>query len=152
MAITLGQSRICFGCGSCCIAHPCALAPLDMSKIADFLGVSIDSLFQRFLVLDFVEHSGRRRYYICPARKNDRAGTVVDGDWTFSSSPCIFLRDGKCSIEAVKPRGGRMYYCRYIAQSGRNMVRYGKKRAAKDWSRARLLRQLTSLASKRPVD
>ena len=136
----------CFECAKCCISHPCALEPDDISKIASYLKLTEEELFDRFLVLDYAEADGKKQYYVCPARKNDLPGTIVEGSWTFSDQPCTFLLDGKCSIQPVKPKGGRTYYCRLLANTGQDTIAYGKKRAVQDWSTNPTLETLFSIA------
>jgi Fe-S-cluster containining protein len=138
--------KACLRCDSCCMTHPCALAPSDLMRIAVFLGISSAELFRKYLVLDYDLTSGKRRYYACPARVGDEPGTIVPCTWTLANSPCVFLRDNSCTIEQVKPHGGRVFACRLMTASKRNRIGYGKKKAAKDWSRSRMLDQLMALA------
>ena len=146
VCIDASKLKPCLQCGKCCVTHPCALSPEDVSRIADHFGLSKEELFARFLVLDWVEVSGRRQYYVCPARKGDEGGTMVKSDWAFSDSPCIFLDSKECSIEDVKPKGGRAFYCGLMTSSNRNFIGYSKKESASDWSNSHLLSQLIILA------
>lgn len=141
----------CNRCGSCCATYPCALAPDDLGQIAAFFGMSSAEVFRRYLVLDYTAASGRKLYYLCPARLNDRAGKVVDWDWAFDSSPCIFLRGDGCAIEPVKPRGGRTFSCHLVTSTRRNRVIFGKRNAAEAWTGNPVLEQMLCLA-KTPVD
>jgi len=144
------RDRACVRCGGCCATYPCALAPDDLEQIAAFLGMSSAEVFRRYLVLDYTATSGRKLYYLCPARLGDRAGKVVDWDWAFESSPCIFLRGGGCAIEPVKPRGGRTFSCHLVTSTRRNRVIFGKRNAAKAWRGNPLLEQLLALAKAQP--
>ena len=139
----------CPRCAKCCITHPCALSPSDLAKIADHFGFSERELFTRFLVLDYVEVSGEKYYYVCPARKDDEPGTTVEPYWTFSDSPCVFLNGGACSIQEVKPKGGKSFYCSLMMNSNRNLVGYGKRSSARDWKRTDILKALLNVANKR---
>jgi hypothetical protein len=136
----------CFSCAKCCFVHPCALEPGDLGKIARFLDLTEKELFNRFLVLDYVEVEGSKQYYVCPARKTDPSGTIVSPGWTFSDSPCIFLRNRRCYIQEVKPKGGRTYYCRSLTNTGQVIVAYDKKRAVNEWKRSTNLRSLLNVA------
>ena len=138
----------CSRCAKCCISHPCALAPNDLGKIADHFGLSERGLFTRFLVLDYVEVSGEKHYYVCPARKDDEPGTIVELGWTFSDCPCIFLNGRACSIQEVKPKGGKSLYCSLMMNSNRNLVGYGKASSARDWKRTDILKALLNMANK----
>jgi len=141
------NSNPCSGCGKCCFTHPCALAPDDLQKIARHLNLSEQELFNRFLVLDYVDVAGRKQYYLCPARRADKSGTIVKPDWSFSNSPCIFLHGTKCTIQDVKPKGGMEYYCRILTNSDHGFVGYGKKRAASEWARSATLQGFIDLAN-----
>lgn len=141
------ENKTCLRCGSCCTTHPCALAPSDLIRIARFLGISSTELFRKYLVLDYVFASGSRHYYVCPARVGEELGAIVASTWTFADSPCVFLRDNSCTVEPVKPRGGRAFLCRLMTGSNHDCIAYGKKTATKDWSRSQILDQLLALAT-----
>jgi Fe-S-cluster containining protein len=139
-------ANYCFECAKCCFTQPCALEPEDLTKIANYLDLTEKELFNRFLVLDYVEAEGTKQYYVCPARKTDVPGRIVNPDWTFSDSPCIFLHQRRCSIQDVKPKGGRTYYCGLLTDTRKNVVAYGKKRSTRDWGKASGLRKLARVA------
>ena len=105
-------------------------------------------MFNRFLVLDYIIDSGEKRYYLCPARRGDRPGSIVTTDWPLLPYPCVFLSNNRCRIEKVKPRGGRELSCRLMTASNYDLKRYGKKTAARDWTGSPLLNQLFSVAMK----
>jgi Fe-S-cluster containining protein len=142
------NQKSCSQCTKCCITHPCALAPSDLGEIADHFNLREEELFRRYLVLDYVETGGKRQYYVCPARKNDRPGTIVELGWTFSDSSCIFLNGQACSIQEVKPKGGKTLYCSLMMNSNRNLVGYGKVISARDWNRTNILKVLLNVANK----
>ena len=142
------NQKSCTECAKCCITHPCALAPSDLDEIADHFDLPEEELFMRYLVLDYLETSGRRQYYVCPARKNDKPGTIVEPGWTFSDSPCIFLNGRACSIQEVKPKGGKSLYCSLMMNSNRNLIGYGKTNSARDWNQTDTLKALLNLTNK----
>ena len=144
------RDRDCVRCGNCCATYPCALAPDDLEQIAAFLEMNSTEVFRRYLVLDYAAASGRKMYYVCPARFGDRTGRAVDWDWAFNSSACIFLRGDGCLIEPVKPRGGRTFSCHQISRTRRNRVIFGKKRATEAWRGNPMLKQLLALAKTQP--
>jgi hypothetical protein len=144
------QYRACTRCGSCCGTHPCALAPDDLRGIANFLGITCTDLFRRYLVLDYTLSSGRKLHYVCPGRFGDKCGTLVDWDWAFKSSPCIFLTGNSCGIEPVKPRGGRTFLCRLVTGAKRNRAVFGKRKAAEAWMGNPVLERLLAIAKAQP--
>ena len=132
--------KSCQKCGKCCRAHPCALSPEDVRKIASHFRLTSEQLFKKYLVIDYVHRSNERLYYPCPARKGDKRGTIVSSNWALSDSPCIFLTSNRCAIEEVKPKGGRTLSCSLMTL-GRNQIGYGKTKATLDWNN-NLLKQM----------
>jgi len=118
------------------------LAPDDLTRMSGFFGLGTAELFRRYLVLDYALLRGRKEYYVCPARSIDEPGKPVDWAWTFSSSPCVFLREHQCTIEQVKPYGGRTFFCRKIAPRDHEQVKFGKREAARAWKKSLMLKEL----------
>jgi Fe-S-cluster containining protein len=83
-----------------------------------------------------------------PARRSDEPRRIVTTDWPFISFPCVFLSNNRCRIEEVKPRGGRELSCHLMTASTNDLIGYGKKTAAGDWTRSPQLNQLLSAAVK----
>lgn len=135
------MSRNCQRCGKCCRTHPCAISPEDLPRIAAYLGLADEQLFKKYLVIDYVQESNRRLYYLCAARSGDVPGKMVPSNWTFSESPCVFLKSDSCLIEEVKPKGGRTLSCRLMTL-GVNHIRYGKGKAVLDWNNNHFLKQM----------
>jgi len=117
-----------------------------VADVARFLSLSAMGVFNRFLVLDYIVDSSERRYYLCPARKDDRPGRIATTNWSFLHSPCVFLNNNRCGIEEVKPRGGRELFCHLMTASNDDLIGYSKKRAANDWNGSPVLNQLLSAA------
>jgi Fe-S-cluster containining protein len=141
------NQKSCSQCAKCCITHPCALAPSDLGEIADHFDLPEEEIFKRYLVLDYLETDDERLYYVCPARKDDKPGTIVEPGWTFSDSSCIFLNGRTCSIQEVKPKGGKSLFCSLMLNSSRNLVGYGKTNSARDWNRTDILKVLLNVAN-----
>jgi Fe-S-cluster containining protein len=148
VSIDESELKPCSRCAKCCFTHPCALAPSDLGEISTHFGLSEEELFTRFLVLDYVEVQGVKRYFVCPSRRGDQPGTRVKSSWVFSESPCIFLDGTHCSIEEVKPKSGRSFYCGLMTRSNRNFIGYSKKKSASDWANSHVLDALFVLADK----
>jgi hypothetical protein len=143
------NSEYCFDCGLCCRIHPCALSPQDLPVIAEQFGLSEGELFSRYLIIDYATVSRKKQYYICPARKAGPIGEVASLEWTFLDSPCIFLVENRCTIQEVKPRGGREFFCRLVGAPNHNAIGYSKKMSAGDWYKSRLLDFLLQLTERR---
>lgn len=133
--------KSCQRCGKCCRAHPCAISPEDLPRIAARLGLLDEQLFKKYLVIDYTQEFDTRRYYLCPARSGDVPGRIVPSSWTFSDSPCVFLKSDNCLIEKVKPKGGRTLSCSLMTL-GTNQIEYGKAKAVLDWNNSHFLKQM----------
>ena len=93
----------CQKCAKCCILHPCALLPEDVEPIAQFLGIDVPTLFNKYLIIDWWADDDPI-YYICPTKVGTKAGSIASWGFTFKPGPCIFLSEEKlCKIH---PGGG----------------------------------------------
>lgn len=88
----LGLSH-CNQCGECCRQSSCHLSEQDTSKIAQHLGLSRREFARQYLT-------------VIPTA----AGAVAIKP-RMTPQGCVFLKDSKCSIQAVKPKGGREFEC-----------------------------------------
>jgi Fe-S-cluster containining protein len=142
------KTEPCHQCGKCCIAHPCALAPDDVANIARFLSFIRRGIIQS--IPSFGLHCRFWREALLPMPRKERRQTRKNchKDWPLLSSPCVFLSNNRCTIEEVKPRGGRELSCRLMTASNYDLKGYGKKTAARDWTGSPLLNQLFSVAMK----
>jgi Fe-S-cluster containining protein len=83
----------CNKCGECCRQSTCILEEADVPKIARHLGVMKKKLVRKFLQ---VYEPSRGRYAVKPR---------------MTATGCVFLKDNLCSIQSVKPKGGREFEC-----------------------------------------
>jgi Fe-S-cluster containining protein len=83
----------CNRCGECCRKSTCHLEQQDASRIAQHLGIS-----RREFALKYLQ-------VILPA---DGKAAVKP---RMTQDGCIFLKNNECSIQSVKPKGGRDYQC-----------------------------------------
>lgn len=101
----------CISCGTCCWTMPCDLEYNDIQLIADHLGWSKRELFHTKLIFQYY---GKGNFVLMPIREEqeDIAGTIKTIERSFDiDSPCIFLKDNKCSINEQKPTGGTKMNC-----------------------------------------
>lgn len=102
----------CTGCTRCCYQKPCNLnGTEDIEKISKFLNISTDELVSKYLCIDI--QSDIEGLCIIPIREGttESNGRFLSDYDSFVPNPCIFLKDGKCSLHEVKPEGGAMYKC-----------------------------------------
>ena len=105
------NKKSCQKCGFCCWKRPCSLVKSDVTRIAEYLGITETELFQQYLVVDEIDYN----LVVLPRRKEqeDIAGKYVPNDRTYDIyTPCVFLRkDNTCEIHPVKPLGGKEHKC-----------------------------------------
>lgn len=83
----------CNQCGECCRRSSCHLDEKDVSRIAQYLGLSRREFARQYLQV------------ILPTSESAAVKPLMTDDG------CVFLKDSKCSIQEVKPKGGREYEC-----------------------------------------
>lgn len=107
-AETQGKTECC-NSGVCCWRRPGNLNEEDVSKIANFFGITEQELFQNYLIVDRIGDS----WCLLPARKHQQTGQMINWEETYSiESPCIFLNiENKCDIHEVKPFACREFKC-----------------------------------------
>jgi Fe-S-cluster containining protein len=115
----------CENCQRLCSNYPGWLTPRDVKRLALHLGVSMASLFRTHLSIDgyYCYRSGDGEYadIFVPLPKSERADAgeqiarPVMSLWSMFSgneSACGLLKNGRCSIHAVKPRECRESYAK----------------------------------------
>ena len=95
----------CRDCCSACYHKPGWFLPEEIKPAADFLGITEEAFFHRYLSVDyFVE--GEPLYVLSPATENSQPGEMFPFN---PEGSCIFLKNGKCGIHAVKPFECKLY-------------------------------------------
>jgi Fe-S-cluster containining protein len=103
--------QICFKCGECCRVVPPEIILEEQINIYRHLSPEQRKLFRENLT-DDIEVAGERYFelYGRPATLNeDKATMRLIGKWL--KSPCMFLKDKKCSIYEIRPLVCRKFYC-----------------------------------------
>lgn len=101
----------CCQSGVCCWRRPGCLAPEDVPKIAEYLGITEEELFKTKLAVDSIEGVT----VLLPLRKHqsEHGGQMLPWRETYSiESPCTFFGDdNRCTIHEVKPHDCRAFKC-----------------------------------------
>lgn len=121
------QSCTCGNCVKCCERRPGWMMPGEAEKIAAFLNLSMQELFDRYLIADFwcggfYGNTEGEAYtepaldsdvlVLSPAAHDITPGTRPRWSWGMAGGHrCVFLKEGQCSIHAVKPFECRESWC-----------------------------------------
>lgn len=96
----------CQDCVSACYKKPGWFLPQEIKPVADFLGITEDQLFQRYLSVDYFGNPDEFLFVLSPATENSVSGEVFPLE---PGGTCVFLKDNKCSIHSVKPFECKIY-------------------------------------------
>lgn len=122
----------CAQCVSYCKRAPGWFRPEQIASLAEFLKLSIQEVFKKYLIADFWIGDSQDIYVLAPVkdldhplslgkysyqelvdmqrehnrlmgRDCDRAGRRASWGYAFLRAPCIFLENDRCSIYPVRP-------------------------------------------------
>jgi len=96
----------CRDCASACYKKPGWFLPQEIKPVADFLGITEQQFFHRYLSVDYFGLPNEFLFVLSPATENSTPGEVFPLE---PSGMCVFLKNGKCGIHAVKPFECRLY-------------------------------------------
>lgn len=105
-------NKHCSRCTLCCWRRPGTLIKSDVKKIAKYLKITKEKLFEKYLAVDEIYGI----LCLIPIRKNQKhiAGEYVTTEETYNiSKPCIFLnqKTKSCNINNVKPHHCKSHSC-----------------------------------------
>lgn len=107
------SSCSCESCVEKCSNKPGWFKPGEAEKVAEFLEISLQELFDKFLVADIAGKNRGNIRVLSPGVVGKPTGRDhTPGNWI--SGQCVFLKDGsRCSIHEVKP-----HECRLMVHDG----------------------------------
>lgn len=112
------ESCTCAKCREACSYRPGWFLPGEAEEVAYHLGVSLETLFETKLMVDWWVGDDADVFVLSPAIVGEEAGTetqeVVQGT-------CVFFENGSCLIHAVKP-----FECREMIHGEKNGERNGR--------------------------
>lgn len=95
----------CEGCQGACESKPGWFSPEQIQPLADHLGLSVKETFDQYLAVDWLDKGAETDwkdvFNLAPANHRSPAGGMYHAN---PKGVCVFLKEGKCSIHAVKPR------------------------------------------------
>ena len=102
----MSKECACHKCISACEHNPGWFAPGEPEKAAAYLNQTMEE-FSKNLITDYwgCEKTGKVLYVTAPRKVGvDADRSVASWEYPFVKAPCVFLKNGRCSIHAVKPR------------------------------------------------
>ena len=105
------ESGTCPTCTNACRNKPGWFLPGEAEKVADFLGISLEELFETKLGIDWWEEDGvlPLTFILAPSLEGQFPGMEYPGD---PNGECVFLTsDDRCAIHPVKPHECASYWC-----------------------------------------
>jgi Fe-S-cluster containining protein len=130
--------KACQQCGNCC-KTPCDLVPADLPPLLSSSGMRLDEFFRKHLIALIVAAPEYANEALMMVPVGVDAGgqrpkkLLADKEYVESKGPCIFLRNGKCSIHAQKPHGGRFLTC--AKMTGTVSIQLGKSQYYAYWAK-----------------
>ena len=114
--VSLGSQRSCFceHCRGACETKPGWFLPGEAERLADLLGYSLKTLFERSLMIDYWEESPQNIYLLSPTIVGWPAGRKAP---EVAIGRCVFFEDGHCRIHDFKP-----YECAQYLHSDSNIA------------------------------
>lgn len=103
-------SRISCDCSVCkgaCQSKPGWFKPGEAEKVAEYLGITMQDLFDNYLAVDWYQNKEDETFVLSPATNNCQTGEM------FPFNPkgrCIFFENDKCKIHPVAPFECKQYY------------------------------------------
>lgn len=115
----------CTKCGVCCHRATGMLQQKDLKPIADFLKITPEQLFKKFLVARKCIFD---IWHVAPRRKGEKAG-VESYSIDINKSCVFFSKKNGCKIHSVKPTECRTQQCWKSAKVNKekHLIRYGWK-------------------------
>lgn len=104
MTVLMSSSCTCAECQALCSHKPGWFIPGEVEKVAEFLSITLQELFDRHLMPDSWELDTGSILTLSPAIKGTKPGTYL----SFAGGECVFFEAGRCSIHGVKPYECRM--------------------------------------------
>lgn len=131
----------CDRCVGACKNTPGWFAPGEAEQVAAVLGIPFEEFFKKYLVVDYWVEEEVDTLVLSPVKEEHikYAGKKAPFTFPFIPSPCVFLKDDRCSIHSHKPKECREVMC--DGKDGRL-----RRMAIRDlWNRPELQKKITGL-------
>ena len=102
----------CQKCGYCCLMRPCTPLPSEIPKVAKYLGIKVEDLVRKYMVVDKWPKSN---YHLLWAWETqlDITGKLLPYNRTWDRGYCIFFdrKTHLCKIYPVRPKVAKLTEC-----------------------------------------
>ena len=136
----------CERCRDACYHKPGWFAPGEAERVADYLKLPLQELFDTKLMVDWLT-AGEDTVGTAPVFILSPAVTRSSPGGEFDANPrgrCVFYVDDKCSIHAVKPMECRLWSCQVDGVV--------HKEVGQTWERPDHQQQIETLLGRKPVE
>jgi hypothetical protein len=103
-------SCTCESCQEACSIRPGWLSPEEIEPLASGLGLSVEELFHKHLMVDWWVGDEEDIFILAPAIREGTAGTLYPA---YPRGCCVWFAEGRCSIHYV----GKPNECRGLIHS-----------------------------------
>lgn len=139
-------SCTCDNCVAACQYKPGWFKFGEIEKAAAHLGISLQEFFDKYLMVEYwiADDDSDGKDVFLPSLITAGQEPARIADWRFRPSPCVFLKDRKCSIHAVKP-----FECASMLHGEDNRINHVE--AMKSWNNPEAQAQIVTLLGYAPT-
>ncbi len=112
----------CQQCGVCC-KNPCDIIPSDLPSLLKQFKMSLPDFFEKYLIALLIASPqyADEVLMMVPVKVDSNGNRtekfLADQKYLNNKGMCIFLKENECSINVIKPFGGRFLQCKKITGS-----------------------------------
>lgn len=115
----------CMRCGLCCYQYPCIPRPNEIEPIANYLGLSLRELIDKYMVINTADC---KVYFLRWSKhgEEDIVGKMIPPARTFDRGYCIFFDQNakSCFVHPVRPKEAESIKC-WQKDTGRDRSLWG---------------------------
>ena len=126
----------CDDCKDACLNSPGWFLPEELDRLADYLNLTLEALFQKHLAVSTAEMpDGSKRHGVMPHKLRDhkKPGQLWTLGEVAAPGRCVFFDHGKCTIYPVRP-----FECARVFHSHRKELRILRVQVVERWTREAL--------------
>lgn len=135
--LSINKIGECQQCGNCC-KTPCDIIPTDLQPLLKKFQMNMSDFYKKYLIALIIASPkySDEILMMVPVRVNSQGVRclkyLADNEYLNTPGQCIFLKDNKCSINDLKPYGGRFLICEKM--TGGVSIQLGKNQYFAYWA------------------